>query len=133
MQFNFKKCQFLTRRVEFSEHVVKDGFLRPSKRKIEIVEFFHEPTCVSKLQSFLGRASYFRKFIPNLARIARPLTDLLRCGAIFDFGPEQKTAFGELKLKLTNQAVLYEIVARTKLYTDTSKRGYGAILFQMKA
>lgn len=64
--------------------------------------------------------------------IARPLTQLLKDGAKFEFGPEQEHAFQCLKMSLSRDSVfkLYRTGAETELHTDASKLGLGAILLQ---
>lgn len=64
--------------------------------------------------------------------IAQPLTGLLRINTKFYFGTEEKDAFNQLKILLSERPVLslYRIGAETELHTDTSMYGYGAILLQ---
>lgn len=133
--FNWKKCSLLVRRVEYLGHVVEDGMIRPSKGKIYAVTNFPEPSTPKGVQSFLGLIGYFRKFIPQYATIARPLSELLKNGVKFVFESEQRQAFEELKAVLINDPVLklYRVGAETELHTDASKFGLGAILLQKDA
>ena len=75
---NWDKCSFFQSEVEFLGHIVNDGSVRPSERKIQAVMSFPEPTNVRKLQSFLGLTGYFRKFVNQYSLLARPLTNLLK-------------------------------------------------------
>ncbi|GIY89419.1 endonuclease [Caerostris extrusa] len=63
--------------VEFLGHIVENGTIRPSPAKTLAVKRFPVPTNVKRVQSFLGLTSYFRKFIPEYSKIAKPLSDLL--------------------------------------------------------
>jgi ribonuclease HI len=129
---NWRKCSFLKRQVEFLGHIIEDGRVYPSKRKIEAVQKFPEPSNVKQLQSFLGLSGYFRKFIPQYSIIARSLNDLLKANTKYVFGVKEREAFIQLKEKLSNKPVLnlYRISAETELHTDASIHGYGAILLQ---
>jgi len=129
---NWRKCSFLKRQVEFLGHIIEDGRVYPSKRKIEAVQKFPEPSNVKQLQSFLGLSGYFRKFIPQYSTIARPLSDLLKANTKFIFDEREREAFIQLKEKLSNKPVLnlYTIGAETELHTDASIHGFGAIFLQ---
>lgn len=129
---NWKKCCFLQKKVEFLGHVVEDGRVYPSTRKIEAVRKFPEPTNVKQVQSFLGLSGYFRKFIPKYSIIARPLSDLLKSNVKFCFEENEKEAFIRLKNILCDKPVLrlYRVNAITELHTDASMEGYGMILLQ---
>lgn len=106
LRINWKKCVFLRPEVEFLGHVIVNGNIRPSDRKTEAVKCFSEPTSVIQLQRFIGLTSYFRKFIPNYASIARPLTNLLRANVEFRFGEAEHNAFIQLKMLLCEKPVL---------------------------
>ncbi|XP_024877102.1 uncharacterized protein LOC112457984, partial [Temnothorax curvispinosus] len=129
---NWKKCKFLEREVEFLGHIVGGGCVRPSNEKIKAVQKFPRPKGRKDLQSFLGLTGYFRKFVLDYAIIARPLSDLLKDNKGFGFGAAQEEAFDRLKAILSKEPVLriYKPDAITKLHTDASKLGYGAILLQ---
>lgn len=132
LSVNWKKCRFLQTRVEFLGHIIENGRIYPSEKKIEAVRKFPEPNGVKQVQSFLGLSGYFRKFIPKYSFIARPLTNLLKANAKFRFGEEEKRAFICLKNTLCDKPVLrlYKANAATELHTDASIDGYGAILLQ---
>lgn len=80
----------------------------------------------------MGLASYFRKFIPGFAEIAKPLTDLLRKGAAFKIGPAQEEAFEQLKVIMSRHPVLLIFLqgVETEVHTDASAQATGAILMQ---
>ena len=62
----------------------------------------YTPTDVRSVRSFLGLGSYYRRFIPNFARVAEPLQRLVHEDAVFSWGPEQKQSFAALKEALVN-------------------------------
>lgn len=93
---------------------------------------FPFPTTLKQVQSFLGLAGYFRKFIKGYAQIAKPLSDILKKDSQFQVGEKQRRAVEELKKALTSASVLrlFNPKLETELHTDASQEGYGAILLQ---
>lgn len=132
LQVNWKKCQLMRRKIEFLGHIVEAGKISPSPAKTATLMEYREPRTTKQIQRFLGLAGYFRKFIANYARIARPLSELLKKDTKFRFGEEQRRAFTTLRTALTEAPVLqlYKQQRETELHTDASKNGYGAILLQ---
>lgn len=132
LQFNWTKCHFMKREINYLGYIVKEGEIRPSKEKIAAVEHFRIPTNIKSLQSFLGLTGYFRKFIKNYSIIAKPLTDLLKKGALYNFDETCQKAFIDLKRNLCQSPVLkiYDPSVETELHTDASGDGYGAVLLQ---
>ena len=78
-----KKCRFALTEVEYLGHVVSAQGVRTDPKKIEAVERFSTPQDVKTLRSFLGLASYYRKFVPDFAKVAGPLHALTRKGVPF--------------------------------------------------
>ncbi|KAK9695646.1 Reverse transcriptase (RNA-dependent DNA polymerase) [Popillia japonica] len=70
---------------------IENGTVRPSRKKIEAVADFPEPTTLKKVQSFLGLTGYFRKYIKDYSLIAKPLTDLLKNPREFRIFVDSKT------------------------------------------
>ncbi|GFW95420.1 retrovirus-related Pol polyprotein from transposon 17.6 [Trichonephila clavipes] len=132
LEMKFKKCQFLRRKVEFLGHIVENGTIRLSTAKTIAVKKFPVPTTVKQVQSFLGLAGYFRKFIPAYSQIAKSLSDLTRKDNPFMFEQPQMEAFEKLKKLLTESPVLsiFQQGKTTELHTDASQQGYGAVLLQ---
>ena len=64
------------------------------------------PKNITQLQSFLGAVSYYRKFIFNFAKIARPLNKLLKKGSDFEWNTDQDNSFQELKDRLVKAPIL---------------------------
>ena len=72
----FSKCQFWLDRVAFLGHVVSAEGISVDPQKIEAVVDWKPPTNVTEVRSFLGLASYYRKFVEGFSKIATPLTKL---------------------------------------------------------
>lgn len=132
LKINWKKSNFLVRQVEYLGHLIEAGTVRPSERKILAVKHFPKLMSTKLVYRFLGLSGYFRKFIPQYASIARPLSQLMKGGMKFVFGPEREYVFERLKAALTSKPVLklYRPGACTELHTYASKYGLGAVLFQ---
>lgn len=128
----FNKCQFVRRKVTFLGHILWNGTVSPSEEKTTSIRNFPQPATVKQVQSFLGLAGYFRKFIPNFSVVAKPLSDLTRQDVIFKFGEKEQQAFAALKGMLVNEPILkvFDQSRETELHTDASKLGYGACLLQ---
>lgn len=129
------KCEFGMQEMEFLGHVISSEGITVNKKKINAVENFPTPSSVKKVRSFVSLCSFYRKFIPCFAKIARPLYDLLSKDAKFGWGPEQQTSFDELKHKLVTAPVLshYDPNAKTEIHTDACTFGIGAILMQYQS
>ena len=113
-------------------HIVSKDGIRPDPDKISAVQHFPRPEKVKDLRSFLGLASYFRRFIRDFASIASPLHKLLGSGVPFVWSPECESAFVHLKCALTSEPVLchFDETAPTLLHMDASGHGIGGILLQ---
>jgi hypothetical protein len=61
-------------------HVISLEGIMVDPSKVKEVLDWKQPTTVSEVQSFLGLAGYYRRFIPNISKIAKPITELLKKG-----------------------------------------------------
>ncbi|GFX07809.1 retrovirus-related Pol polyprotein from transposon gypsy [Trichonephila clavipes] len=115
-----------------SSHIIESGTIKPYNTKTPAVRKFPEPTTVKQVQSFLGLTGYFRKYIKDYSKIAKPLSDLTRKENLLDFGTQQKEAFEKLKKIMSEGPILhiYKYGRKTELHTNACKQEYGAILLQ---
>ena len=74
--------------INFLGHIIEDGSIKPSLLKTRSIENYQVPKNVKDVQSFLGLAGYFRKFIRNFSIIAKPLSDLTRKNIVFNIGED---------------------------------------------
>jgi hypothetical protein len=102
----------------------------PSKVK-EVWEW-KAPTSVSEVRSFLGLASYYRWFIPNFSKTAKPITRLLKKGNKYVWSEACDEAFKHLKKLLTTSPVLAQpdTTKPFDVYCDASGTGLGSVLMQ---
>ncbi|GKE09395.1 putative reverse transcriptase domain-containing protein [Tanacetum coccineum] len=118
--------------VQFLGHVVNRDSIYVDPSKVESVKNWKIPESSTEIRSFLGLAGYYRRFIKNFSKIAKPLTLLTQKNKTYVWGNEQDEAFRILKQKLCNAPVLAlpdrpdDFVA----YCDASKQGFGCVLMQ---
>ncbi|PNF23780.1 hypothetical protein B7P43_G16801 [Cryptotermes secundus] len=104
----------------------------PDPRKTEAVRNFPEPKTVKELKGFLGLSSYYRRFIHNYSRVAKPLYELLKKDAVYDWKEPQQNAFQTLKELLVTAPILqYPDFSRPFIITaDASGDAAGCVLSQ---
>ncbi|GJX12344.1 putative reverse transcriptase domain-containing protein [Tanacetum coccineum] len=102
----FSKCEFWLQEVHFLGHVVNQNGIHVDPSKIEAVKNWKTPTTPSEIRSFLGLAGYYRRFIANFSKIAKPLTSLTQKNQKYVWGVEQEEAFQTLKNNLCDAPIL---------------------------
>lgn len=130
---NLKKCKFFVDNIEYlGRHISRDG-IRPSETKVTALVNSPVPTSIKQIRQFMGLASYFRKFIPNLAARTACITKLTKQNQKWEWGPEQDAARKYVIDHLSSKPLLtvFNPALPTELCTDASKLGYGAILLQI--
>ncbi|GJS22882.1 putative nucleotidyltransferase, ribonuclease H [Tanacetum coccineum] len=128
----FSKCEFWLREVQFLGHVINGNGIHVDPSKIKAVKNWKAPKILTKVRSFLGLPGYYRRFIENFSKIAKPLTILTQKSKTFDWDEEQELTFQTLKDKLCNVPVLAlpNGLEDFVLYYDTSEIGLGCVLMQ---
>lgn len=91
------KCEFLRREVFYLGHVIGQNGVRPDEKRIEAVRDFPVPKTTRELKGFLGLAGYYRRFIPNFSKVAKPLTGLLKKNTPYIWDDKTENAFVTLK------------------------------------
>lgn len=126
------KCRLFKERVTFLGHVVSSRGIEPDPVKISCIATCPEPTNLTELRSFLGRASYYKSFVEGFGELARPLYGFTKRGIQFQWGESQRRAFENLKTRLCSAPVLATPTAEGDfvLDVDASTYGAGAILHQ---
>lgn len=82
-QVKLSKCVFAPRQLCYLGHIISEQGVATDPTQIEAVLAWLAPVPVKELRSFLGLAGYYRRFVQHFSMIVRPLTDLLKNGAIF--------------------------------------------------
>ena len=137
-----EKCQLFQRQIKYLGHLVSSDGVATDPDKLSCVRDWPVPKSIKEVQSFLGFAGYFRRFIKNFSRIARPLHECTggqtkkkispQRKPKFQWTPEQEEAFNKLKECLTSTPVLAfaDFKKPFILHTDASLDGLGAVLYQ---
>ncbi|GJR13794.1 putative reverse transcriptase domain-containing protein [Tanacetum coccineum] len=128
----FSKCEFWLKEVQFLGHVVNRDGIHVDPSKVESVKNWKTPESSTEIRSFLGLAGYYRRFIENFSKIAKPLTLLTQKNKAYVWGDKQDEAFQILKEKLCNAPVLAlpDGPDDFVVYCDASKQGFGSVLMQ---
>ena len=128
----FSKCEFWLRKVSFLGHIVSSEGISVDPTKVEAISTRAIPRNASEVRSFLGLAGYYRRFVRDFSKIARPLTQLTRKDVRFVWDDQCDEAFRILKTRLTTAPILAlpDGESEFELYTDASKNGLGCVLMQ---
>ena len=141
------KCDLMRTQVSFLGYIVKHSTIMTDPSKIEAVQNWEPPTTVRELRSFLGLCNFYRKFVKDYAKIAKPLTNLTSSTefeakfgrkftktASLELGDKEKPAFETLKKALTEAPclVIYDPTKPTEVWADASweNGAVGAALMQ---
>ena len=128
------KCAFCRKQVAFLGHILSTDGIATDPAKTEKVAKWREPTSRREVQQFLGLANYYRRFVQDFAKIAKPLHRLTEKTARFVWTQECQKAFEELRSRLVSAPILafpdYE--KEFIVDTDASNDGIGAVLSQIQ-
>jgi hypothetical protein len=91
------KCDFRLEEVAFLGHVLTAEGVAVDLAKIEVVKEWEQPRNMTDIRSFLELAGYYRRFIENFSKIAKPMTNLLKKTNEFEWMPECEHSFQTLK------------------------------------
>ncbi|GJS20073.1 putative reverse transcriptase domain-containing protein [Tanacetum coccineum] len=118
--------------VRFLEHVMNSDGIHVDPNKIEAVKNWKPSKTPTEIRSFSGLAGYYRRFIANFLKIAKPLTLLTQKDKKFEWGDEQENAFQTLKDMLCDAPILAlpEGTDDFVVYCDAPNQGFGCVLMQ---
>ena len=127
-----EKSVFRMSSLMYMGHQLSRSGLQIDNFEVKAVVECDPPTCVSEVKSSLGLAQYCAKFIPDFASVTDPLWEITRGDKKFVWSTRQQKAFDKVKSLITQAATLayYDKKAKTRLVTDASPVGLGAILEQ---
>ena len=128
------KCCLFREEVSYLGHIVSAKGVATDPQKVQKVREWPTPRNVSEVRQFVGLASYYRRFVRDFATVAKPLHELTKKYARFNWTAECQEAFEELKLRLTSAPVLAYPLDSGELFldTDASDWGIGAVLSQIQ-
>ena len=103
---NWEKCHFMVKQGFVLGHVISHRGIEVDKAKVDLITNLPPLRMVKEVHSFLGHAGFYRRFIQDFSKIARPLCKLLVKETLFIFNEECKRAFGALKKILRSTPVI---------------------------
>ncbi|KAK4701806.1 putative transposase, partial [Phenoliferia sp. Uapishka_3] len=129
---NAKKCSFHETQVEYLGYLVSPGGITMDPDKVASIKDWPPLRNVKDVQSFLGFANFYRRFIRNFAGVAAPLNRLTRKDVPFHMSPNALEAFEGLKLSFTTAPVLAHFTPGVQLVleTDSSDFATAAVISQ---
>lgn len=119
-----EKCAFHTTSVEYLGYLLSPDGLTMSSEKIQAIVDWPEPRKVKDVQSFLGFANFYRRFIFNYSDIVVPLTRLTRKGVLWDFSEDCRKSFETLKKAFTSAPVLTHWIPNVPIVVETDASDY---------
>jgi hypothetical protein len=124
----FRKCEFWMKQVAFLGHVILKGGISVDPSKAQDVLSWIASTSVNVIQSFLGLAGYYRRFIEGFSKISKPMTELIEKDKKFEWTSACEASFQELKKRLTTALILVmpDMEKPFSIYCDAS----GCVLMQ---
>ena len=118
------KCEFHAESVEYLGYILSREGLTMAESKIKAILDWPEPRKVRDIQSFLGFANFYRRFIHNYSEIVLPLTRLTRKGVPWDFDQKCRDSFNALKSAFTSAPVLHHWVPDHQITVETDASDY---------
>ncbi|GJY89954.1 reverse transcriptase domain-containing protein [Tanacetum coccineum] len=132
LALNWEKSHFMVKEGIVLGHKISKSGIEVDRAKIDVIAKLPHPTTVKGVRSFLGHAGFYRRFIQNFSKIARPMTHLLEKETQFYFSKECIEAFNTLKKNLTEAPILIapDWNEPFELMCDASDFALGAVLGQ---
>mmetsp|Transcript_17193 Transcript_17193/g.56962 ORF Transcript_17193/g.56962 Transcript_17193/m.56962 type:complete len:891 (-) Transcript_17193:657-3329(-) len=126
------KCKLFHSEIDFLGFHISEAGVSTQEKKVQAIVDRTAPQTVKELKSFLGVLNFYRKYVPDYAALALPLTNLLRKNVKFCWDDAQEAAFQELKKRLISAPVLryFNPALATCVLVDASDYAIGAVLTQ---
>ena len=132
LQASIKKCEFHVTRTKYLGFILTTDGIEVDPEKTAVIRSWAVPTTARGIQSFLGFCNFYRRFIKDYSRVAKPLNRLTKKDVPFIWTEDCRQAFENLKKRLTDAPILrhYHPDLETKLETDASDGVVAGILSQ---
>ncbi|GKF68003.1 reverse transcriptase domain-containing protein [Tanacetum coccineum] len=134
LSLNWEKSHFMVKEGIVLGHKISKSGIEVDRVKVEVIAKLPHLTSVKGVRSFLGHAGFYRRFIQDFSKIARPMTHLLEKETTFVFSEECIDSFNTLKRKLTEAPILIapDWDLPFELMCDASDFAIGAVLGKRK-
>ena len=132
LALNWEKCHFMVTEGIVLGHMISAAGLEVDQAKVSIIRNLIPPTIVKGIRSFLGHAGFYRRFIKDFSKIARPLCRLLEKDTKFNFDESCMNSFEEIKSRLVEAPIMVkpDWNREFEIMCDASDFAMGAVLGQ---
>ena len=132
LKLKSKKCTLFQREVVYLGHFIGNDGAKPDPDKVSAVKYWPVPKTVKQIRSFVGFCNYYRRFVRDFAQIARPLTDLTKKDARFEWNSDCQLSFDGLRVELATAPVMQFPLFDCPFIidTDASKVSLGAVIYK---
>jgi hypothetical protein len=132
LRLKASKCEFHTTETEYLGYIISPTGIRMDPEKVKVVAEWREPVNVKGIQSFIGFANFYRRFIRDFSKITTPLTKLTRKDVTWKWDDAAKSAFEQLKWAMISEPILrhFDPAKPLTLETDASDYAIGAVCSQ---
>nr|CAN80119.1 hypothetical protein VITISV_005871 [Vitis vinifera] len=129
---NWEKCHFMVHQGIVLGHIISKKDIEVDKAKVELIVKLPSPTNVKGVRQFLGHVGFYRRFIKDFSKLARPFCELLVKDAKFIWDDRCQRSFEELKLFLTTAPIVRALNWQLpfEVMCDASDFAIGAVLGQ---
>ena len=134
LKMKAKKCHLFRTEVEYLGHIISRDGVATAEDKIQKVRDWPTPSNAREVRQFLGLTSYYRRFVKDYAKLAKPMHRLTEKGRTFHWTPDCQEAFETLKQQLTSSPILAypDMNLPFILDCDASNYGLGGVLSQVQ-
>lgn len=124
------KCAFFEEKIHYLGHILSKEGIAVDPDKIKAIVEWPIPKKILEVRSFMGLASYYRRFVEGFSKIENPITSLQRKGKRFVWTEQSDKAFQILKGKLTSRPILKvpDLNGNFTVITDASNEGLGVLV-----
>jgi hypothetical protein len=125
-----EKCEFDRTEIEYLGLIIRQGEVTMDPVKVEAITKWPAPHTLRELRGFLGFANFYRRFIKDFAKLARPLNDLTKKDTPWTWATPQEHAFNSLKSRFSQSPILamWEPHRPTRIEVDASGYATGGVI-----
>ena len=109
LALNWEKCHFMVTEGIVLGHRISVAGMEVDQAKVSIIKTLFPPTIVKEIRSFLGHTCFYRRFIKDFSKIARPLCRLLEKDTKFNFDESCQSSFEEIRSRLVEAPIMAKL------------------------